>query len=371
MRMHSSRFENERGYVDYRFTLYIDDSDINVNGVNEDDLAFIRSKVRRTIIAKHGFNDSVANTVYPVTGTNKPVYYIDQSDLFMAVAFNLENGDPLRGIPDVRNPEYATYMRLMDKMNLWALLKISPVNRIMNGDFFSGDYHKGSPERDFTICKDGMRSWLVEESPITPREQPVETPVETAVANPVESPVEPVTEGEFPLTMAQVSRKVSPFGGKLKSKYEFGQFAIKKPRGVPSLERALREYTRHHVYAIARALILRKYGLTVTKDEVFEAAKNSFKTYSNTAPYRDVIKEHREDPSVSKAGENVANIYGKIMDGVVDLDWKKFRKNDTYGKPWDIGSFFIYMTDGLHISPKAISKRKSKKQKERKHEEKQ
>ena len=357
MRMHSSRFENERGYVDYRFTLYIDDSDINVNGVNEDDLAFIRSKIRRTIIAKHGFNKSVAENL----GTNKPVYYIDESDLFMAVAFNIKNGDPLRGIPDVRNPEYATYMRLRDKMSLWSLLKIYPLNRIMNGDFFREDYHKGSPERDFTICKNEGGIVLVEESKITPREQPVET----AAANPSESPVEPTTEpvpeGDFPLTMAQVSRKVSPFGGKLKSKYDFGQFTIKKPRGVPSLERALREYTRHHVYAIARALILRKYGVQVTKEEVFSAAKKAFKTYSNTAPYRDVMQEHRVDPSVNKAGENVANIYEKVLNGNVDLDWKKFRKNDTYGKPWDIGSFFIYMTDGLHISPKAVAKRKSKK----------
>lgn len=191
--------------------------------------------------------------------------------------------------------------------------------------------------------------------------EPTREPVETAAANPVESPVEPVPEGDFPLTMAQVSRKVSPFGGKLKSKYDFGQFAVNKPSSVPTLERALREYTRHHVFAIARALILRKYGVQVTKEEVLAAANGAFKTYSNTAPYRAVMKEHREDSDTSKAVENVASLYGKILDGNVDLDWKKFRKNESYGKPWDIGSFFIYMTDGLHISPKAVAKRKSKK----------
>lgn len=227
-----------------------------------------------------------------------------------------------------------------------------------NHNFSDGEHFAGVVYDAANMSYTGVHSDYFTKEP--PRE-----PAETAAANPVESPVEPTTEpvpeGEFPLTMAQVSRKVSPFGGKLKSKYEFGQFAIKKPRGVPSLERALREYTRHHVFAIARALIMRKYGIQVAKDEVLTAANGAFKTYSNTAPYRAVMKEHREDSDTSKAVENVSRLYEKVLDGNVDLDWKKFRKNDTYGKPWDIGSFFIYMTDGLHISPKAVAKRKSKK----------
>ena len=198
--------------------------------------------------------------------------------------------------------------------------------------------------------------------PSTPNptdEVPVQATEET-VGNGGTVPAPALATGiEFPLTMAQLGRIIMPYGN-YKSRYDFGQFVTNKPSSTPTLERSIREYIRHHVNTICRALILKKYQIVFTRQFVLDFAKSSFATYSNTKQYRDVMVAHIGDKRADDAAEFIDGLYKRVFEGKIDVKWKKL--SALQGQEWDISSFLTYVESSLHIPLKTVpGKRKTKK----------
>lgn len=189
--------------------------------------------------------------------------------------------------------------------------------------------------------------------------QPVQEPVQQPTTQPVQQPKEPTAEPVevFPLTMAQLGRIIYPNSGKYSSKYDFGRLSIPVPSTTPSLNRALKAYRIHHLNAIARALILRKFGKNIKTEDVSSAARKSFHRFTNTKPYFDVIKANMGTEGCRAAEEDIKAYYANFLDGVCTLKSKKF--SDVYEKPWDIRHYTIHLVENMHVKLKALPKAKS------------
>lgn len=391
MQIHSSRISGTNGLPEYHFTLFLEDEDIKISGVNDDDLAYIRSKFNRTIRSKYYFNAEVVNNFH--FDSRKPVYFFDKNDFKKLVSRCLQAADWINNVPEIINPDFVRFRKFVDQMDSWIAYVQIPLARMINRDFFDRGFHKGAPERDFEIANvDGKRQLVeiggtgeyqeeVQETVQVAQEQVQNAPQVSMFAtmatvpsmpNPTDEvpapaneetvgesgtvPAPALTTGtEFPLTMAQLGRIIMPYGN-YKSKYDFGQFVTNKPSSKPTLERSIREYTRHHVNTICRALILKKYQIVFTREFVLDFAKSTFATYANTKPYRDVMVAHIGDKRADDAAEFIDGLYKRVFDGKVDVKWKKF--NDIQGKDWDIGSFLVYVESSLHIPLKRVYKKK-------------
>lgn len=173
------------------------------------------------------------------------------------------------------------------------------------------------------------------------------------------------SEVQFPETMQKVEKMATP----LKKQgnhygWDFGKYAFSAPSGVPSLERSIAVIKRYHLFAIARALVLRSSGIKFPWQYVYNSTKESTVNNSRISPYRDVMIWMAEEGTTAEeemilaACDEIVGYYKKYLAGNVHNESKKFA--DITGKPWDIKHFVIELRENLHIELKRLSKQVKK-----------
>ena len=117
---------------------------------------------------------------------------------------------------------------------------------------------------------------------------------------------------------------------------------------------------KYHLFAIARALVLRSRGINFPWQYVYNSTKKSTVNNSRIAPYRETMIRaadngtRAEAEMVLAACDEIVDYYKKYMEGNVRNESKKFA--DITGKPWDIKHFVIELRENLHIDLKRLDK---------------
>ena len=182
------------------------------------------------------------------------------------------------------------------------------------------------------------------------------------------APVEPEPRKEeckqevtmkFPDTMEGVRHLVcpaSPMGSRF-SKYDFGKRSIKWCSGKyqPSLRAAIEAVKKYHLFAIARALILRSGGVNFDARTVLSDTLESIRGNSDMKRFRDVYLASSDTGEVKIANETIRGYYNTYLDGTVTRTSRKFA--DAFGKPWDMRHFLIELYDNVGIRPPKYGKR--------------
>lgn len=164
---------------------------------------------------------------------------------------------------------------------------------------------------------------------------------------------------QFPDTMDGVRRLVypaSPMGFKF-SKYDFGKRSIRWCHGKyqPTLGAAIGAVKKYHLFAIARALILRSGGVNFDTGTVLRETLESIRGNYSMKQFRDVYVASGDTEEVKNADETIRGYYKTYLDGTVTRTSRKFA--DAVGKPWDMRHFLIELYDNIRIKPPKYGKR--------------
>ena len=142
--------------------------------------------------------------------------------------------------------------------------------------------------------------------------------------------------------------------------WDFGKYMIPPPSNVPSLARSISCIKKYHLFAIARALVLRSRDISFPWQYVYNSTKESTVNNSRIAPYRETMIRAADSGKTAEAEivfaacDEIVGYYKKYLEGNVHRDSKKFA--EITGKPWDIKHFVIELRENLHVDLKRLGK---------------
>ena len=123
--------------------------------------------------------------------------------------------------------------------------------------------------------------------------------------------------------------------------WDFGKYMIPPPSNVPSLARSISCIKKYHLFAIARALVLRSRDISFSWQYVYNSTKESTVNNSRIAPYRETMIRAADSGTTAEA-EIVLAACNEIV--------------GYYKKPWDIKHFVIELRENLHVDLKRLGK---------------
>lgn len=299
-------------------------------------------------------------------GTGRPVYYImDTWPYKHAPMASMTNGRTgVSTEAQKPDPDYSTWNAYRDRINLWHDRLSRNVGRICEL-YWEPGFPKLNRNAVYEMRNGGLSlvGGAVKEciEKVTEQGSKPCTPSSTVeTSNPSEWPWN-YSEVPFPETMAQVEKMATPLK-KHGNHYgwDFGKYVFDHPSNEPSLARSISSIKKYHLFAIARALVLRSRGISFPWQYVYNSTKESTATNSRVAPYRDAMVQAAEQGTTAEvdmvlaACNEIVVYYKKYLDGNVMNASGKF--SDITGKPWDIKHFVIELRENLHIELKRLGK---------------
>lgn len=258
-------------------------------------------------------------------------------------------GKPMKGISTIlSNLKTQEELAKLDKVNNF-IQRVNGLAQELRDNFFEW---KGS----YIGKRDSLRYSFTEKKFIVVSEGEIQAP--SAPVPRKEECKQEVTI-KFPDTMDGVRRLAYPASsmGFDFSKYDFGKRSIKWCSGKyqPTIGAAIGAVKKYHLFAVARALILRSGGVNFDTETVLKETLESIRGNSDMKRFRDVIIAYGDTEEVKIADETIRGYYDTYLDGTVKRTSKKFA--DAVGKPWDIRHFLIELFDNVGIRPPKYRKR--------------
>lgn len=305
-------------------------------------------------------------------GSQLPVYYISNKWPYIAApvssVLNGRTGEETAAVkPD---PDFVTWNANVDRINAWHG-RLSRNLRAMCGMYWDSGFKKLNRNAAYEV-KDGRlvqvgasvsecKEKETEEAPKEPEapKAPVTQVQETA--NPSEWAWK-YSEVPFPETMQQIEKLITPLKRRGAKKYgwDFGKYVFNHPSSEPSLGRAIAVIKKYHLFAIARALVLRSRDIKFPWQYVYNSTLESLRGNSRMDEYRSIIRDEAEHGrevdrlEIDRASDDIVAYYRRYMEGNVTNDSGKF--SDITGRPWDIKHFIIELRENLHIDLKKLGK---------------
>lgn len=298
--------------------------------------------------------------------TNMPVHYImDTWPYKHAPMASMTNGRTgVSTEAQKPDPDYAIWNAYRDRINMWHDRLSRNVGRMCNM-YWAPDFPKLNHNAVYEIRNGGLAQvgGAIEECKEKETEQaskPYKPSAPVDTSNPSEWAWK-YSEVPFPETMQQVEKMATP----LKKQgnhygWDFGKYMIPPPSNVPSLARAISCIKKYHLFAIARALVLRSRDISFPWQYVYNSTKESTVNNSRIAPYRETMVQMAEEGTTAEeemilaACDEIVGYYKKYLEGNVRNESKKFA--DITGKPWDIKHFVIELRENLHVELKKLGK---------------
>lgn len=262
------------------------------------------------------------------------------------------------------DPEYATWNAYRDRINMWHDRLSRNVGRMCNM-YWAPDFPKLNHNAVYEIRNGGLAQvgGAIEECKEKETEQ-VAKPYKPSAPVDTSNPSEwawKYSEVPFPETMQQVEKLVTP----LKKQgnhygWDFGKYVFNHPSNEPSLGRAIAVIRKYHLFAIARALVLRSRDIKFPWQYVYNSTLESIRNNSRMTEYRSIIRDEAEygreadRMEIDRASDDIVAYYRRYLEGNVTNDGKKFA--DITGKPWDIKHFVIELRENLHVELKKLGK---------------
>lgn len=262
------------------------------------------------------------------------------------------------------DPDYATWNAYRDRINMWHERLSRNVGRMCNM-YWAPDFPKLNHNAVYEIRNGGLSQigGAIEECKEKETEQgnkPCKPSAQVDTANPSEWAWK-YSEVPFPETMRQVEKMATP----LKKQgnhygWDFGKYVFSQPSNEPSLARSISSIKKYHLFAIARALVLRSRGINFPWQYVYNSTKESTVNNSRLAPYRDAMIRAADSGTTAEAEivlaacDEIVGYYKKYLEGNVRNESNKFA--DITGKPWDIKHFVIELRENLHVELKRLGK---------------
>ena len=298
--------------------------------------------------------------------TNMPVHYImDNWPYKHAPMASMTNGRTgVSTEAQKPDPDYSTWNAYRDRINMWHDRMSRNVGRMCNM-YWAPDFPKLNHNAVYEIRNGGLAQvgGAIEECKEKETEQaskPYKPSAPVDTSNPSEWQWK-YSEVPFPETMAQVEKMVTP----LKKQgnhygWDFGKYMIPPPSNVPSLARSISCIKKYHLFAIARALVLRSRDISFPWQYVYNSTKESTVNNSRIAPYRETMIRAADSGTTAEAEivlaacDEIVGYYKKYLEGNVRNESKKFA--DITGKPWDIKHFVIELRENIHVELKRLGK---------------
>ena len=306
-------------------------------------------------------------------GSQLPVYYISNKWPYIAApvssVVNVRTGEETAAVkPD---PDFVTWNANVDRINAWHG-RLSRNLRSMCGMYWDSGFKKLNRNAAYEV-KDGrlvqvganVSECKEKETAQAPKEPeapkaPVAQVQETA--NPSKWAWK-YSEHKFPETMQQVDQMAAPLKqrGKFKYGWDFGKFVISQPSGTPSVARSVASIKKYHLFAIARALVLKSRGICFPWQYVYNSTRESTVSNSRIVPYRETMIRMSEEGTeadkamILSACDDIVEYYKKYLAGNIQHTSKKFA--DATGQPWDIKHFVVELMENLHIQLKPLTKK--------------
>lgn len=298
--------------------------------------------------------------------TNMPVHYImDTWPYKHAPMASMTNGRTgVSTEAQKPDPDYSTWNAYRDRINMWHDRLSRNVGRMCNM-YWAPDFPKLNHNAVYEIRNGGLAQvgGAIEECKEKETEQaskPYKPSAPVDTSNPSEWQWK-YSEVPFPETMPQVEKMATP----LKKQgnhygWDFGKYMIPPPSNVPSLARSISCIKKYHLFAIARALVLRSRDISFPWQYVYNSTKESTVNNSRIAPYRETMIRATDSGTTTDAEivlaacDEIVGYYKKYLEGNVRNESKKFA--DITGKPWDIKHFVIELRENLHIELKKLGK---------------
>lgn len=298
--------------------------------------------------------------------SNVPVYYImDHWPYKSAPATSVVNGRTGEATEAQKpDPDFAIWDASRDRINLWHD-RLSRTVGTMCNMYWDHDFPKLNHNATYEMRNGGLAQ--VGGDSVECKEK------ETEQQGKPYSPSEPVdtenpsewtwkySEVPFPETMQQVEKIATPLKKQGKHYgWDFGKYMIPPPSNVPSLTRSISCIKKYHLFAIARALVLRSRDIIFPWQYVYNSTKESTLNNSRVSPYRETMVQMAEEGTTAEeemilaACDEIVGYYRKYLEGNVRNESKKFA--DITGKPWDIKHFVIELRENLHIELKRLGK---------------
>ena len=298
--------------------------------------------------------------------TNMPVHYImDTWPYKHAPMASMTNGRTgVSTEAQKPDPDYSTWNAYRDRINMWHDRLSRNVGRMCNM-YWAPDFPKLNHNAVYEIRNGGLAQvgGAIEECKEKETEQaskPYKPSAPVDTSNPSEWTWK-YSEVPFPETMPQVEKMATP----LKKQgnhygWDFGKYVFNHPSNEPSLDRAIAVIRKYHLFAIARALVLRSRDISFPWQYVYNSTKESTVNNSRIAPYRETMIRAADSGTTAEADivlaacDEIVGYYKKYLEGNVHRDSKKLA--EITGKPWDIKHFVIELRENLHVDLKRLGK---------------
>lgn len=295
--------------------------------------------------------------------SNIPVYYImDHWPYKSAPATSVVNGRTgVSTEAQKPDPDYAIWDASRDRINMWHD-RLSRTVGHMCSMYWDPDFPKLNHNATYEtrngglarVGGDSVECMEAETEPTEPEEQEAAQLPALDTSNPDNWPWN-YQDYQFPETMQQVDRMASPLKqrGNFKYGYDFGKRAFHHPSSEPSLARSISVVRKYHLFAIARALILKSRGVVFPWQYVYNSTIESIRNNSQMDEYRSVIREELEygreadRRNINRTSCDIVDSYRKYLEGNIHHTGKKFA--DATGQPWDISHFVIELRENLHL----------------------
>ena len=356
MKLHA-KADDSSGYLENTLFWELEESDYDFLDVPEECMRIVRELHDPKYLGK----PMPVNRKFDPE-TNTPVHYIMNNWPYKhAPMSSMTNGKTgVSTEAQKPDPDYATWNAYRDRINMWHDRLSRAVDSMCNM-YWAPDFPKLNRSAVYELRNGGLAQvgGAVEKCKEKETEQrTAPAPVDTS--NPGEWAWN-YSEVPFPETMQQVEKLVNP----LKSRgnhygWDFGKNVFNHPSGDPSLGRAIAAIKKYHLFAIARALVLRSRDIKFPWQYVYNSTKESTANNSRIAPYRETMVRLGDDGTTAEAEmvlaacDEIVGYYKKYLDGNVRNDSRKFA--DITSKPWDIKHFVIELRENLHIELKKLNK---------------
>lgn len=183
-------------------------------------------------------------------------------------------------------------------------------------------------------------------------QQPAAAPLPPADPRPAVVQEPPSNPGpsnfnKLPSTMKELSKLVGTFS--YCAKYNFGVCEIPKmhTKQIPTAKKAKAVGEKMMFFAIARALVARKYNVVFSADDIIRSVMDDWNRYSHLSPYRAVMPEI---PCLKRA------VTGFIEKPIDKYQAEKIKWLGEYvGQMWNIKIFIRYITREKKIRLQEIS----------------
>lgn len=359
MKLHAMA-DDSRGYLENTLFWELEEGDYGLLDVPEDCMRIVRELHDSRYLGK----PMPVNKKFDHE-TNMPIHYIMDTWPYIPApvtsVVNGKTGDAT--VAQKPDTGFVIWNGNKEKINLWHERLSRTVGNMCNL-YWSPDFPKLNHNAVYEIRNGGLAQvgGAVEKCKEKETEQPQCNPCKPSAhvdtSNPSEWPWK-YSEVSFPETMQQVEKIATPLKKRGKHYgWDFGKNVFQHPSSEPSLGRSLTVVRKYHLFAIARALVLRSRDINFPWQYVYNCTLESLRGNSRMARYRAVLMEEAEygaetdRRTIDRACDEIVDAYRKYLAGNIDNTGKKFA--DATGHPWDIKHFVIELRENFHMELKKL-----------------